>query len=523
MDFKIIQEDYMKKRFDVLLTSGPYNVVLWIFAVIAPWMFYACRSGQVFIDIVVFDGFCLTLFWLMIASAAFTTVIAVKNLRAAFAAKFECYNMPRRRKAANVTALALTAVFTVVWFVMLIVMGAESAPIAGRVLSSTLPVGLLTVTAAFLLIFVPVTGKGKKLVAFILTIIAATSLITSLYPLGGYKFLAAPMVIDNGSSYSVVFATSGTGTGYIEYSYEGTDYKIYDNENGRLNNSSIHSIEVPYAHLDNNSYKVGSTRVIDELSYGGLSGKSIVSQSYDFKRLYAENRTYLCVSDWHTMLNDAYDAISHIGEYDSVILLGDALPGLQFEEEAAQYIVKFGGDVSGGVKPVIYARGNHETRGAYASSLASALGIEDFYTQIVSGDYRFIVLDSGEDKIDAHPEYGGMVDYASYRKEMINWLSSLTPDGRKTVIICHDKNICLEDNLREQAYADFNRLGASVILAGHNHTLSLDTSGDIPVFIDGGKTKSGFIASRVSLSADGISFYAVDELGTPLIDQKIAW
>ena len=41
-----------------------------LIAVIAPWIFYSCRTGHVFVDIVVFDGFCMTLFWLMIVNAA---------------------------------------------------------------------------------------------------------------------------------------------------------------------------------------------------------------------------------------------------------------------------------------------------------------------------------------------------------------------------------------------------------------------------------------------------------------------
>ena len=65
-----------------------------------------------------------------------------------------------------------------------------------------------------------------------------------------------------------------------------------------------------------------------------------------------------------------------MGEYDAVLMMGDAAPGLQYESEAAEYIVKFGGDISGGSIPIIYTRGNHETRGKYASELSEALKMD---------------------------------------------------------------------------------------------------------------------------------------------------
>jgi hypothetical protein len=54
------------------------------------------------------------------------------------------------------------------------------------------------------------------------------------------------MVINTGADYSVVFSTSDYGTGFVEYTYKGKDYKIYDENGGRLKSDSyIHSINVP--------------------------------------------------------------------------------------------------------------------------------------------------------------------------------------------------------------------------------------------------------------------------------------
>ena len=80
--------------------------------------------------------------------------------------------------------------------------------------------------------------------------------VNAFYPLSGYKITADPMVIDNGSEYSVVFSTNDEGNAYIEYTYEGEDYKIFDNVGGKLVRGRIHSIPVPYEHLRNNKYRL---------------------------------------------------------------------------------------------------------------------------------------------------------------------------------------------------------------------------------------------------------------------------
>ena len=125
------------------------------------------------------------------------------------------------------------------------------------------------------------------------------------------------------------------------------------------------------------------------------------------------------------MLKTAYAAIEYVGDYDAVILMGDATPGVDYEEEVVKNIVEFAGKLSEGSMPVLYTRGNHETRGEYANKLADALGLDKFYYTADMGNYSFIVLDSGEDKDDSHAEYGGMTDYNTYRADMIEWLKGV--------------------------------------------------------------------------------------------------
>ncbi len=104
----------------------------------------------------------------------------------------------------------------------------------------------------------------------------------------------------------------------------------YDENNGRKKADTIHTVHVPYEQLSGNTYKVFSTHIIDELSYGGRSGKTIESEAVLFKDNLGEHFNILSVSDWHTHNEKAKKAVSCLEDYQAVILLGDCAPGMMF-------------------------------------------------------------------------------------------------------------------------------------------------------------------------------------------------
>ncbi len=390
-----------------------------------------------------------------------------------------------------------------------------------------------------LVLYYPIFSyKTKKALAAIILIFVSLWIINDFFPLTPYKIISEPMVIDTGKEYSVVFATNDYGTAYIEYTYEGKDYKVTDHTAGRLNcDSKIHSIGIPYEHLKNNTYKVGSTRVLDEYSYGSRRGKAVTSKEYTFTCNESDDQTYLVISDWHAMLDTAYSAIEHVGEYDAVILLGDSAPNVDFESDVIKNTVEFGGKVSAGTKPIIYVRGNHETRGDYANNLPTVLGLEELYYTTDIGPYSFIVLDSGEDKVDSHREYGGLTDYGSYRAEMVEWMKNTTTTNDKVIALSHAWKISeVEEELCLAAWDELDRIGTRLIVSGHTHTcrlLSADTEGiegeiftahpDTVGYMDGGKRGKDYVASKLTLSADGFTLEAYDNLGQEVFMDSFNW
>lgn len=517
-----------------IIKSRPFPIILMAMSLMSILLFNSYDTNWVFINNTLgFPWFTTLLLFLMVLTLFSLTVLSALRV----------YKEYTKDKKAYKILLSVCGFFAFAFFIYTFIhsMGlafAEQRLVFFYSFKETLSEGTFLILLPLVVIFYPALSCKAKKVFTALTLAAVLLMgLNSYYPLSPHKITSMPTVIDKGDGYSVVFSTNDLGTGYIEYTYEGKDYKVFDQTGGRLNTErKIHSISVPYEHLKNNTYKVGSTRVIDEFSYGSRLGKNVISDEYTLTVNENEKQSWLVVSDWHTMLGKAYTAIGHIGEYDGVVLLGDATPGVDFEEEVVKNIVEFGGEVSKGTKPVLYVRGNHETRGAYANDLAVALGLDEFYYTTNIGDYSFIILDSGEDKDDSHSEYGGMTDYNTYRASMIEWLKDAEVKSDKVIALSHSWRISdVEKELSLSGWAELDRIGTRVMLSGHHHQCRF--LGDvwenereifglyphITGYLDGGKVGDDYIASKLTLSADGFNIKAVNVEGEQIFDENFEW
>ena len=506
-------------------------------ALIASSLFRAMRVIWVFFDPnTFFLGGSMGLF--IISLVAIAILIATLALKFYFPEKLE--NKEKLFKVLSAFAGVYTAILFIAVIVILIFSGLETVYAIMLYLKRDLPVIFGFTAVLALTLFVPkLQGKVRNILAVVICACIAFSCISVAFPLKAYRFISDPVVLDTGKDYSVVFATTDYGNSYLEYTYAGKDYKIYSQVGGRrIGDRLIHNINVPYEHLKNNSYKVGSTHIIQEYSYGSWLGRTITSKEYKLKVNEGKNQSFLVVSDWHSYLKSAEEAVKNIGDYDSVIMLGDPAAGMDFEEEAVRNIVGFGGDISHGEKPVIYVRGNHETRGKFASELPEYLGLESLYYSTRYGDYSFLVLDSNEDKEDTHEEYGSMNDYSLYRRGMLSWLDTQPKSDGKLIVLSHDWLISRpEPELSLAAWDKIDELGARFIISGHLHKCEFLEDSDeegaadylkahpsITSYIDGGQGGSNYyIASKLTLTSSGVHFEAVDNKGEQIIDKQLAW
>ncbi len=69
-----------------------------------------------------------------------------------------------------------------------------------------------------------------------------------------YYFTAYPTVLELGDAYGIVWATSFAGSGYVKYSYNGTQYTAYSHQNGYMDTEEkVHVVKVPKEHFQNTS------------------------------------------------------------------------------------------------------------------------------------------------------------------------------------------------------------------------------------------------------------------------------
>lgn len=153
--------------------------------------------------------------------------------------------------------------------------------------------------------------------------------------------------------------------------------------------------------------------------------------------------------------------------------------------------------------PILFTRGNHETRGVFADSLGDYFPGQDgrFYGIYRYGDVCILLLDCGEDKPDDHAEYNGLADYDAYRIEECEWLKRavrsdefLSASAR--IVLLHIPPMAEawhgSVHLNEFFVPVLNEAGIDLMLCGHDHAYSFRPAGEqgtqFPIVVNDNKS-----------------------------------
>ncbi len=234
----------MKNKIDKIMSSKIFPIIALCFSIFGTVMTYNSRFVWVFVNTALkMDYFVLSVLCIMILN---TFALGLLNIVKLYNLNFKGY------KTSMYITTVLTVISTVIGIVFLVMTcSRESAGVSFEYFRDSFfkMCGFIIIPA--LMIFVPkLKVKSRKIATSIVLVCTMIFAFLSLFPVTPYEITSAPAVIDNGSEYSVVFATTHKGTGYVEYEYNGENYKVYDEIGGRLNcDSKIHSIAIPYEHL----------------------------------------------------------------------------------------------------------------------------------------------------------------------------------------------------------------------------------------------------------------------------------
>ena len=348
-----------------------------------------------------------------------------------------------RKKWLKITLTALLGVFTVAC-VVVVVMGAIDYLyfIIPKFFTSLLVSCGITLFA-LLLFFPPVKNcklcRGLKWLCVMLAIWLCVS-----WGYGisfGSRFTHEAVVYAVEDTYQIVFTTNHESVAWVEVAGE----KYYELFTGSMKSKdAVHKIVVPQQALDAaGGYSIHAEKMIYRGPFGGFKGKEI-QKEYNFRPVNsADGLVYYVMTDVHHARTGAADAALSVENLDFLVILGDSV-GMADYEDNAQFTNVVAFDVTKGEIPVVYARGNHEIKGAYAEVLHKYVGSKDesFYYWFTLSDVFGITLDLGEDHDEGWWEYYDTDRFALYHAEQTQFLQELVDskpyeDYNYTLVACH--------------------------------------------------------------------------------------
>lgn len=228
------------------------------------------------------------------------------------------------------------------------------------------------------------------------------------------------------------------------------------------------------------NYKAVSTRVVKMKTYWPEKGLSVESPVYSFTTLDRgkPSFSFSLITDTHAelaRLNALIERVDWKGT-DLLVHLGDA-----FDTETEDIIwSRWLDPLSKALahsKPLFYAKGNHESRGAAARVLMDYVPIPEqrFYYARDHGPVHFIVLDTGEDKPDRTNVYAGLNRFKQYKEQEFAWLENhIKTEPRVAgapfrVLLMHAPDFGWTDGEAERWTELANRAGIDLAVSGHTH------------------------------------------------------
>ncbi|MEO6135165.1 MAG: FN3 domain-containing metallophosphoesterase family protein [Ginsengibacter sp.] len=254
------------------------------------------------------------------------------------------------------------------------------------------------------------------------------------------------------------------------------------------------------------NYRIVSKEILDFQPYKLTYGETIISPVFQFTTPdpKASSASWLVMNDIHDRPK-SFDHLMKLNgddEYDFVFLNGDMFDYQTNEQQIIDHLLTPCTDCFASKKPFLFVRGNHETRGKFARELPSYFSnIEgQSYFSFQADPVFNLVLDTGEDKEDTHPVYGGIVDFDGYRRTQALWLekqmqSKAFKKAKFRVVMMHIPHFYSGDDhgtlhCRELYAPLFDKYKIDLFIAGHTHRYGVfdpvPGNHSYPIIIGGG-------------------------------------
>lgn len=276
------------------------------------------------------------------------------------------------------------------------------------------------------------------------------------------------------------------------------DETFYDDSNGILrSNSNIHRIHVPMRLLNEaKSYTVCYRIMIDRKPYFPTSEEEQYI-TLPFRPLREGKVNIYLLSDAHNLETEPIAAGRYFGDAIDLLVLNGDIPNHSGTIENFYSVYRIAAGITKGECPVVFARGNHDTRGIYAEEFSryTPTHNDKTYYTFRLGSLWGMVLDCGEDKPDTNPEYGNTICFHPFRLQETKFIKDViarkekeyaAPGVKNRLVICHIPFTRIYRppfDIEQELYAQWAKLMREEIrpqlfLFGHQHCARLCLPGE---------------------------------------------
>ena len=347
------------------------------------------------------------------------------------------------------------------------------------------------------------------------------------------EFKTAPAVFAVGNEYQIMVPVKSEVLFWVTVG----DQAFYDHVNGIMRSAvRVHTVHVPMQVLDRvGAYTVHYRKIIDRKAYFPES-EDEVSATYPFYPVPTNRPVHVYhLSDTHGNFIHPAAAAGYFGDGTDLLILNGDIPDHSGNLENFDLIYELCEAITGGSRPVVFSRGNHDMRGFYAEQLSSYSPTDhgnSYYTFRV-GNVWGMVLDAGEDKPDGHEAYGHTNVCHTFRLAQTEFIKRVIENAETEyaaegithrLVIAHHPFSCERRepfNIEYDIYRTWIELLGThvkphILLSGHiHHTLfkpeggTLDEAHAVPVVVgvcrrSENKQLVGYTGAALTLLADRI-------------------
>lgn len=340
---------------------------------------------------------------------------------------------------------------------------------------------------------------------------------------------------------TVVWTTSGNAFSWLELAPDDGSHfyaeerpQFFETTLGRKVVGTIHKVTIKGLTAGANyRYRIYSREVLDnsawDTKFGKIAASNVYSaKPYKFKTLDSnkDETSFIVFNDIHGN-NERLEALyKHVKKEDTdfIIFNGDMVNQLNSEKQMASDFLSKSIELFASEIPFFYARGNHETRGAfsydYMKYFPTSTGKPYYYFK--HGPAFFIVLDGGEDKPDSDIEYGGLSAYDQYREEQAEWLKDVVnskkfKESPVKIVVLHVPPASVgwhgQIELARLFTPILNNAGIDLMISAHTHRYSFveknKDGNNFPILINSNKE-----AIELKINGTKINLKIKDEKGT---------